>query len=43
MAEETSIHVNCFMAWEATPCTILSETHTVGLVKLPQPGGVSLI
>ena len=46
MAQQTNIHVNCFMAWGDTPCTILSQKCILwerGLVKLPQPWGASLI
>ena len=46
MAQQTSIHVNCFMAGDDTPCAILSQKCILwerGLVKLPQAWGVSLI
>ena len=45
-AQQTNIHINCFMAggWHTLSHTI-SKMHVVveGLVKLPQPQGVSLI
>jgi len=46
MAQETSIHVHCFMARDDRPCAILSQKCILwerGLVQLPQPRGVSLI
>ena len=46
MAQQTSIHVNCSMAREDTPQVILSQKCILwerGLVKLPQPWGVSLV
>ena len=46
IAQQTSIHINCFMAggWH-TSCHPISKIHNVGegLVKLRQPWGVSLI
>ena len=39
MAQQTSIHVNCFMARDDRPCTILSPKCILwerSLVKLPQ-------
>ena len=46
MAQQTNIYVNCFMAWNNTPCDILSQKCILwegGLVKLPQPSGASFI
>ena len=46
MAQETSIHVHCLMARDDTSCAILSQKCILwerGLVKLPQPWGVSFI
>ena len=45
MAQQISIHVNCFMAGDDTPCAILSQKYLLwerGLVKFPQPWGISL-
>ena len=46
MTQQTSIPVNCFMAGDDTPPDILSQKCIVwerGLVKLPQPWGVSYL
>ena len=46
MVQQTNIHVNCFMAGDDTPSSILSQKCILwerGLVKLPQPWGVSLV
>ena len=48
MTQQTSIHVNCFMAGDGddTPHAILSQKYIlweIGLVKLPQPRDDSLI
>ena len=40
MAQQTSIHVNCFMVGDDTPCAIPSKNCILwkkGLVKFPQP------
>ena len=40
IAQQTSIHVNCFMGRQDTPCAILFQKCILwerGLVKLPQP------
>ena len=46
MAQHTSFHVSCFMSGDDTHPAILSQKCTLGergLVKPPQPGGVSFI
>ena len=45
MAQQTSIHVDCFMKRDDTPPAILSQKCMLwerGLVRLPPPRGVSL-
>ena len=45
MAQQISIHVNCFLAGDDTPCAFLSQKCLLwerGLVTLPQPWGISL-
>ena len=46
IAQQTSIHINCCMAGRLPRCAIISQKCILwerGLVKLPQPWGLSLI